>query len=211
LFHRLIHVLRFELETEFVLFSENYFNLCVVKKIEKKNIICFVLKKNLIHKNPQKIVAYVPLLDREYLNITLFHCGQQQVDEIFFVRTDLSHKKKYEINDFAKFKKIIVAGCEQARQYTIPIIHETIYSFSEINFNNFYFFSEKGEQTIQTISYTPLKTIHFFCGPEAGLTEKEESSLLQNNTVQSIKLGENTLRSCDVLSFASIFFRSLSC
>ena len=69
--------------------------------------------------------------------------------------------------------------------------------------------SESSTNTIANIIPLSRNNIGFFCGPEAGLTVEEEK-VLKTYSAHSINLGKNILRSRDVLSFAAIFFRSLT-
>lgn len=209
LFHRLIVVLRYKVSDIFSIFTESYFYTCNIKEITKQKIICTIIETHEIAFNKKKITAYIPLLEKEYLSQVLYTCGQEQIDEIFFVKTDLCHIKKLEQNDFDRFKKITIAGCEQAKQYKIPTIKTEILSIEKINFTNLYFFSESSTNTIANIIPLSRNNIGFFCGPEAGLTVKEEK-VLKTYSAHSINLGKNILRSRDVLSFAAIFFRSLT-
>lgn len=209
LFHRLIIVLRYKIGEIFTIFTETYFYTCKIDEITKQKITCSVIKKHEITSNKKKITAYIPLLEKEHLTQVLYTCGQEQIDEIFFVKTNLCHIKKLEENDFERFKKVTLAGCEQAKQYKIPTIKTEILSIEKINFTDLYFFSESSTKTIADIIPLPTNNIKFFCGPEAGLTEQEEKILMQYSAY-CINLGKNILRSRDVLSFASIFFRSLT-
>ena len=140
LFHRLTQVLRYKINEQCILFDHHSYYCLKIESIEKDKITSLIEQQNLIISEDKKIIAYIPLIEKDYLSKVLYTCGQIGIKDIFFVKTDRSHIKNIEAYDIERLEKIMIAGCEQARQYRIPKIHSQVITIKDIIYDNFYFF-----------------------------------------------------------------------
>lgn len=211
LFHRIFIILRMKKDDSFFLFDSSFIYKVNIVIVEKNKAVCTVVDKKKIVSEKKKITAYIPLLEREYMNQAIYGLAQQGINTIQFVSTYFQHVGSYSEKDINRFEKIMIAACEQGKQYTLPKLEKKIITMEEMLSTNeiVYVFSEFGMPLQESIKINSDKTISFFCGPEAGFSEKEELLLRNTSQCQLVKLSNFILRSCDVISFAAIFFRSI--
>lgn len=214
LFHRIINILRLKNNEELILFDkDNKLNLSI-ENIEKKEIKLKIIKKEKIEKPKNKIILYLPILEKDYLEIALFSCGQQGINEINFINYQKCHKFGNFEKNFDRLEKILISGCEQGKQYFIPKINKNIISFNEMiekNKNNLIWFDEKGFSLKDKIkndeNFLNKNEYIYTCGPEAGFSENELNILNKDLNKNCISLGKSILRSCDTICFINNLFR----
>jgi RsmE family RNA methyltransferase len=213
LYQRIINILRMNEGDTFYCFDDSNLYYVGIKNIHKKFIHNMIITQESIKKKSKKIYAYVPFLDREYLNTACYILGQQGVTEIRLIKTDYTQIKEYSEKDYIRFRKLIVQGCEEGRQYVIPTLVPSLKKISDLVCEEpcLYWFYEKGIPLGDNIENINNKDdISFICGPERGFSIEEITLLSKYQSKNSIKLSQSTLRSVDVIYFASIFFSAMN-
>ena len=209
--HRIKNILRLNENEDLLIFNGNIELILKIINFEKKFINCKILEQKITKNNSNEITLYLPILNKEYIEEVIYICGQQNIN-IQFVKYEKSKKINLKEN-FERFFKILISGCEQGKQFNIPTIYEKEISFLEMieksKNESFFFLNENGEKLENLIfnkEKFDRKKISFSAGPEAGLTENEIFFLKE---IKKIKLTNFVLRSIDAINFLSIFLRSI--
>jgi RsmE family RNA methyltransferase len=195
----------------FIFFNQNYIYNSLIIDINKKEIKIKITSSSFNESSKNKVTAYIPYLERHYLDHALYILAQQGIFEIILVKTDFSQIKNYTEKDYARFLKILIQGCEEGKQYQIPILNKETITISKILEQNtsLYWFYENGNP-LNSIFNMPLSEEYaFICGPERGFSNEEIILLNNNKEAHSIKLSKSILRSIDTIHFASILFKSI--
>ena len=211
-YNRIAVVLRMKLNDKYICFDNNYIYDVVIISITKKNIINKILQKKENRKNKKKIIAYIPYLERDYMNEVFYILGQQGIDEVQLVKTELSQVREYTEKDYIRFEKLIIQGCEQGRQYQIPIFNKKNISIRDLILKEerLFWFYEQGDSLLSVLLENKLLLEYaFLCGPERGYSTNEINMLKENLSFQAIRLSNFILRSVDVINFASVVLRSI--
>lgn len=210
LFFRMQSVLRMKKEDYFICFFDIHSWYVTIVAISKSVIECLIFEHKLIVFPQNKIIAYVPFLEREYMNHVLYALAQQGIDNIRFVKTDYSHIAKYTDKDMLRFEKIMITGCEQAKQFCLPVIAKNMWTIEQMcqEEKSVHIFFEQGNKLSTIVDVQDEQRISFFCGPERGFSQPEIVFLKQQQNIKLVKLTPFVLRSCDVIAFAAVFFRS---
>lgn len=212
LYSRIAMVLRMREKDIYTCFDGKYIYSVLILEINKKNIINKIISKKCYEKLDKYVIAYIPYLEREYMNEVFYILGQQGIDEIQLVKTELSHMKEYSEKDYIRFNKLMIQGCEQGKQYKIPFLHNNYISMEDLinKTEGIYWFYDQGNGLESLLLQSNINQKYsFLCGPERGYSINEVSILKKANNFYSLKLSNYILRSVDVVSFASILFKSL--
>lgn len=212
LYSRIVSILRMQKNDIYICFDTNFIYTAIIIEINKKSIISKIIEKKENKKTGKKVSAYVPYLDRDYLNEIFYMVGQQGINDITLVKTDLSHIKEYTEKDYIRFERLMIQGCEQGKQYVLPQFNQISISITELIQikKKLYWFYEHGN-FLSSFLHNNNEDIEysFLCGPERGYSHREIDILINTTDYHSIKLSNSVLRSVDVVKFASIFFKSV--
>ncbi len=210
LYQRILIILRMKEGDTFICFDDISIYFFKIIEINKKYIKNKLLSKKFIESNDKRVIAFVPLLERNYMNEIFYMIGQQGINEVQLIKTDLSQIKEYTEKDYLRFEKLMISGCEQGKQYRLPVLNKNFLSIEDvIKFDKkLYWFYEDGA-AIKSVILSDEKEYFFLCGPERGFSKKEFDLLNQSKKCQSIKLSSYILRSIDVIQFGAIFFKSI--
>jgi RsmE family RNA methyltransferase len=213
LYKRIVLVLRMQLNDIYICFDKNTIYTVVIIEINKKSIINKIIEKKPNQAVGKRVVAYIPYLEREYANEVFYMMGQQGISDVILVKTDLTQIRGYTEKDYLRFEKLMIQGCEQGKQYTIPRFNKNALSIPELvnKQEKLYWFYEQGELLPMVLqnNYIEEKEYSFLCGPERGYSQEEITILQKITKYQSIRLSSSILRSVDAIQFASILFRSI--
>jgi RsmE family RNA methyltransferase len=211
LYGRIISILRMEINDIYICFDKNFIYRVIIIDINKRSIINKIVEKKENKKIGKKVSAYVPYLEREYLNEIFYIAGQQGINDITLVKTDLSQIKEYTEKDYIRFEKLMIQGCEQGKQYVVPQFNKENVLMTELieKKEKIYWFYENGDMLSSLLYNNENQEYSFLCGPERGYSHREIDILTNTKKYHSIKLSDSVLRSVDVVKFASVFFKSI--
>lgn len=212
LYMRIAIVLRMSEGNQYICFDSYFIYDVIIVGINKKSIINKIIQKRENNKKGKKVIAYIPYLEREYMNDIFYSMGQQGIDKIQLVKTQLSQVKEYAEKDYFRFEKLMIQGCEQGRAYHIPLLIKKIITIEEMiqKEKNLYWFYEQGVSLNKIFEEEFISQEYaFLCGPERGFSNEEVDVLKNVEHYHPIKLSHYVLRSIDVIKFASILFKSI--
>jgi RsmE family RNA methyltransferase len=213
-YRRIAIVLRMQKDDIYICFDRDFIYTVIILEINKKHIINKVIERKNNLNLGKKVIAYIPYLEREYANQVFYTVGQQGIRDVRLVRTDLTQIKEYTEKEYIRFEKLMIQGCEEGRQYVLPVFDKVSISIDELvkKIPRVYWFYENGSELSSFLlgkNKEELEQYAFLCGPERGYSEREINLLLDMQNYQSIKLSNSILKSVDIVKFASIFFRSI--
>lgn len=211
LWTRLIKVLRLRPNEEFILFNKTHNALLRTSSdiLLNKRIVCGTVEKVESNKpTTSTITLYLPILKKEAFEDALYVAAEVGVQAIVPVITEKSQSDIGE-KEKARLEKIIIAACEQAKNFFIPELLSPILLSSIIFDGTKIGFCEDGapvETLIPSLKTSPLAVI---LGPEAGFTDNEKTILLQNGFC-FYKLTPTILRSRDAVTIGLGLIRSFT-
>lgn len=216
LYHRIIKILRLDVDDIFILFDSKVHIQCTINAISKDKII---LKIDKILKNKKlapDICWLLPLLKKEAFEdclYTLTEMGAQEIQP--FITRKSQQIASYLESD--RVKNIMITAAEQSKQFILPHIRnvmplDQIFKSVEIqNAGSKIFFDPHGLAFFDIIEIlkkeNPQKIICAI-GPEGDLTESEKQ-LFRDNNFQFYKLTETVLRAKQAVVVATGVLRSL--
>jgi len=157
---------------------------------------------------------FVGLTKREAFEEILYACAQMGATSITPLITQGMHRAWISEKDATRFAKIIISGCEQAKQFVLPIIKPLISLEKSIPAGQDYKFIclPSGMPLINCMKEVceQNKSIALFVGPEAGFSPEEEIIILKKHIAKPIALGSSILRSQDAVRLMIGALRSIS-
>lgn len=214
LFHRIVYVLRLQKGETCILFNGvDCVATVEIGEISKKKVDCLIKKIDSPLQVPKK-TFFLPIVDREYRDKMIYACAAQQIN-ITFVKYAQSQciydiKKEYD-----RCTKIAISACEQARQFIIPTINNSIISFDQMidhikQHNEMLLYFDENENNVSHLISKKNIFNSVTCGPEAGLSKREKTVLKQyNSNCIGINAGPFISRSCAIIEYATILIQSL--
>lgn len=191
LVHRITSVLRLEKDNIIIIFNSEYNIRCKIVGIEfRKKVVVELsdIEPNILLK--PKIAALLPVLKKDALESAIYFLAQIGAENIQLLITEKTHK--FGNIDYSRLKKIMIASCEQSKQFIIPNLFEVLplelYLLSKVINNieksiNIFFDKSGGKflDIISAINSRSIDNIFVLVGPEGDLTEKEKVKLSQYN------------------------------
>eukprot|EP01080_Neovahlkampfia_damariscottae_P008931 gene8931-880_t len=202
---RLSKVLRISPKDDLIVFNNEQYCFLSTEKIYSKEIL-FQKKSKIfsIEKPKPEINFYVSLLKKDSMESICNSCSMIGINNIIPIITNKVQRKFGNEKEMERLKKILISGCEQSKNFNIPILKDPLnfdkfLKLNEMNdTKNFkIFFDINGNlkigEMIETLkSKNDISTIDVFIGPEGDLTDLEYESLKNFN---KMKLSENILTS----------------
>lgn len=182
--HRIATVLRLRAQDSIVLFDSHMHATCVIDSISKKALSLIITTKAENKKIAPEVVFLLPLLKKEALETALYSLVETGVTTIQLVKTE-KVQRKWVAAELDRLQKIIIAACEQSKQFVVPQLLESV-EFSKIvgSYANAHclYADPHGEHMKEVLQKcTPAKTYVLMVGPEGDLTAAEKELLLKNN------------------------------
>lgn len=212
LFFRLNSVLKTKVGDRFIFFDEKWVYDVAVVALSKKEISINILSQKEKTPPPKKITVYIPLLHKSYINDACYYCAQRGITDMVFIKTDLSSKDHYSPQDIEKFRKLLIQGCQEGKQFILPSMFFTYQSLDDViqqGVSQLYWFYEKGNKLNIQDNIQKAESYSFVCGPEKGFSNREILLLENHFPHLSIKLNQYILRSIDIINFGTTLFSSL--
>lgn len=184
------NVLKININEKISLFFNNKEIVCVVEKIDRKNIVCKFLEEVKIKVKNRKVILYCSILKKDNFEFVIQKACEVGVDEVVPIITERTIKNNLNLE---RLNKISKEACEQSGRIELMKIGEIRYFEKCLNNKNdlnilFDFVDKK------IINYKlNEKQIGIFIGPEGGFTEKEVE-LAKKNNFEILRLGDNVLK-----------------
>ncbi|MDA9725426.1 16S rRNA (uracil(1498)-N(3))-methyltransferase [Candidatus Pelagibacter sp.] len=191
--HYVLKVMRLKEKEVFSLFNSSGEWEAKISNITK-SIVEFNVTRQLRHKENTKDLwlAFSPIKSN-YFNFMIQKATELGVTKflpIIFERTNVRKINK------ERLEKIIIEAAEQSNRITVPSIEDPQKLKSFLNNDVDLIFADLNTANTK-IDLTKLttKTICVIIGPEGDFSEQEREEILRFNSVQSVKINENILRS----------------
>lgn len=204
LWHRITHILRLEAGNSIQLFDSCR---CASITLEpqtfssKKMIVGLVSSVTPITQLKPVITVYQGLTKKEAFEDIVYAAAQLGVTTLQPIICDKTQRAWYGDKDFQRLANIMVAGCEQSKQFMLPTIN------SPITFKDALLSLDQQTHTVafetdgkplsflfEKILVTKTQPLAIFIGPEGGFCERE-ITLFQQNNIERYKLTPTILRS----------------
>lgn len=221
--HRIVKVLRLNVEDSLILFCERYNIKVIISDISSKkslNLKIINISKN---KELQPVISYaLPVLKKQAFEDSIYslvELGVQAIQPLYTSLTQDKWLKKSLDKEYIRLNKIIIAACEQAKQFNIPELKpvltledwlKSIESNKLYNKENLIFFDPSGKETFSIVKELINKNVSsltLLSGPEADLS-LEEKELLLNYNFQFCALTPTVLRAYQAVTIGLGIMRS---
>jgi len=216
LLNRINNVLKFKIKDHFILFNNLYNCDAQIININKKYIEVEIqnIKKNSKFNN--YIKYFLPILKKDDFEESIYYLAEIGIQEIQPIITSKSRKISLNLKDFERLNKIIIAACEQSKNFDIPKINKEIdiYDITEKDLANYklrllaYEHGENIYQDLYNISKHELNentSIAIISGPEGGLIKEEIDKINNKLNFKAMILNKNIIKA----SHTSLIISSL--
>jgi 16S rRNA (uracil1498-N3)-methyltransferase len=216
LVHRMMHVLRLEVEDTCVLFDRNIQVSAVIAEFtKKKQISVSVHSIQATHVFKPTITFLLPLLKRDDYESALYGLTEVGVNTIQLVFTQKTAHHWSGNRDSERAERIVISAAEQSKNFAYPDIKEPIsleaalqkYSQADMKI----FFDPQGKKLFDIAHHlheSKPKDILLLVGPEGDL-HLEEKKLIQDNDFLFCALTPTVMRAVQAAALGAGFIRSL--
>ena len=190
LWHRVVHVLRLDAGEQCWVFDES---LCVLIELDaftKKGVVQTIIRdsKTITPLKPD-ITLYQGLLRREAMESVAYFAAQMGVTRLIPLVTEKVQRSHWGgAREIERLKKIMIAACEQSKQYAIPEISEPM-EFAQLSAvvqeavtakSKIFYCESDGQpfiELLRDVNATAYQSISIVIGPEGGLSADEQATL----------------------------------
>lgn len=213
LWNRLIRVVRLQPGDSFILFDQeiNVTLQATPETIENKRIISGIIQTKEKNRSiDPSITLLLPILKKEAFEYALYAATQMGVQTIQPV---ISNKSQTALpTSFDRIKSIMVAACEQSKQFIAPEIKDPLVLSQALELcdtSQKIWFDEHGSSlnTLLT-NYPHEQAITLILGPEGGFTAEEQQAISKKDFA-AYRLTPTILRSREALCVGLGIVRSL--
>jgi RsmE family RNA methyltransferase len=217
LLHRITKVLRLEAGETFQLFNETHYATLTLdtKTFSSKNtVVASIDSVKPVQPIMPPIDLYPALLKKDDFETA---CSMAAALGARLIQPLITHKIQknwLEDKDLARIQKIMIAACEQSKNFCIPTLKKPIKladGLAELKTAKKLHLDVNGSpffEVAQELRKTKPQSIALLCGPEADLT-LEEQALLKTHEVEFVKLTPTTLKSVDAITIGLGALRSV--
>lgn len=216
LVQRMINILRFTVEDTCILFdTKQHCKVSIVKIQKKKSVTVHILMQQQNKPLRPEVTFLLPVLKRDALEQSVYALAELGVNRIQLVHTHKIRRKWGEEKEMQRLQKMIVAACELAKQFAIPMLKEPI-AFEqavEQNKNAYKLFADPDGtdafEVITQIKQESPEQIVLLVGPEADLNQQEKE-LLQQEKFTFCALTPTVLRAVHAVTVFTGMIRSIT-
>ena len=220
IYHRIIRVLRLQINDHIILFNKDINAIAKILSIEKKYLTLCILNKNNNIKNKPKITMLISVLKREAFQEAIYSCVETGINVIQPILTHKVHLTKFDQKEFDRFQGVVISAAEQSKNFDFSDFNKPI-SFQDLiaqldkreNVIKIYF-DVQGQNILDVINLIleksldkSLEEIFLMVGPEGDLTQ-EEKNILKGAQFKFCSLTTTILRAQSAVALASGIFRS---
>jgi 16S rRNA (uracil1498-N3)-methyltransferase len=186
--HRLTRVLRVRSGSKIVLFDEQC-NACVSlldETFTKKDTVVVAVESVGVNRPVEPYITLMPcLLKKDAFEEIIYAAAQMGVNKVIPVLSEKVQRSWLEERDFARLSNIMIAACEQSKNFVIPELCKPIAfeNLSDLGDSFKIYFDPAGigfVDLLNKLQASKPSEITLFFGPEGGLTEKEEKVLVES-------------------------------
>ena len=124
--HRMVKVLRFQVDDTLVLFDGFVHVVVIIEQISKKNVLVKINRLNSNYPQNPYVTFLLPLLKKDALEQAVYSLAEIGINKIQLVITDKSRKSLINSKEFERLKNIVIAACEQSKNYVLPDLLEPV-------------------------------------------------------------------------------------
>jgi len=207
LMHRLLTVLRMEQGDEWLLFFEGRFARVQLITVEKKHLNLKIIAVNQQSMLTPAISVGLPLLKKEALEEAVYAATELGVQEINLIITEKSRKQLHGF-ELERLNRIMVAACEQAKYFYLPLLKEPVTLPDFIaNQPKLFFFDPAGNSFQATLQKNLTASYYTtLIGPEGDLTPQEKEAI--QDKIIPIKLTPTILRAPQAITVGVGYLRT---
>lgn len=201
LVHRIVSIVRLEEGEQLHLFNETHEALCTLVGRTKKSLTIELVHYGVTKQPGQSIALYCGLLKKDSFEEILYNAAELGVTSIYPVISDKIHKQWWSDNYKERFQKIMIAACEQSKNFVIPQLYSPI-AFSAMieqcaKKKEVVWFDVDGEHC-STLIKSSHKNACCIIGPEGDFSPAEKEALMHH--AQRIRLTKTVLRSIQAVT-----------
>ncbi|MDR3646934.1 MAG: RsmE family RNA methyltransferase [Candidatus Babeliales bacterium] len=213
--HRIINILRMQLNERLILFDRKQNILVEIVAITKKEIKAKVLHKDLNKNLSPKVTILVSILKRESFEDAIYYCVEMGANVIQPIITEKVHFKKWEDKERERLQRIIIAAAEQSKNFNFPELQDPkklgdYLDEIQNSTNNAtkIFFDAQGQNLTEIMGKSKVEQeLVLLIGPEGDLTPDEKENL-KKAQFQFCKLTPTILRAQTAVGLALGIFRT---
>lgn len=201
---RVMHVLRLVQNEHIILFNGAFVGEYSISALDKKMITLHMLSMNKVAVPQQKMHVCIGLLKKESFEEVLYNATELGITSIQPIITEKIHKNWWSPQYKERFEKIIIAACEQSKNFAIPDLYEpiTFPSFVQTaqQYTNKLWFDVDGDAIgacMQKIDQR--QDIYMLIGPEGDFSLAEKA-ILQQQQFNACRLTVTVLRSVQAVT-----------
>jgi len=206
LWRRMFTVLRLEKDDECIIFDgTTAVQIALTEEKSKKNIIRgSVIKAYAPSPITPPIHLYQGLLRRDAFDAVVYTAAQMGITTVTPILSKKIQRQWGDDRELTRIDKVIIAACEQAKQFISPVVNEPK-EFVELTnlitqVQGYWICLDPSGQSfvdlVQAVTQQPTGPFHVIIGPEGGFTAEEEK-LLKDAGVNMFALTPTILRSID--------------
>jgi 16S rRNA (uracil1498-N3)-methyltransferase len=211
LMHRMIKVLRFEINDQVVLFNQNFHAQIMLQQISKKNIVVQVLSIQTHQPLQPEVTFLLPLLKKEALEQAVYSLCELGISSIQLVITEKSRQQLLHEKEFVRLQNIVIAAAEQSKNYALCKLFAAKKLTEIVNqqFESKLFkivFDPAGASFFSINSQVQENSTILLAGPEGGLTD-QELQLVQDQGFVLCALTSTILTAVQAVALGAGLFR----
>ena len=218
LWHRIITVLHLSQGEECILFDDEKNIHLTLLASPKKGVIAGVAKAmEKITPIKPAIHLFQGILKREAFNDAMYLAAQMGACQVTPLVTQKVQRSWGGEKESERLYKVMIAACEQAKQFSIPVINKPVelsaLSLPANDSKTLSLFCEPSGmpllKCLQNIATQGYQTINIFIGPEGGFVQ-EEQELLKAGNIAPHALTTSILRSQEAVAVILGSIRSVA-
>ncbi len=206
LVHRMFKVLRFQVHDVLLLFNDCAYVHVRIEQISKKSLLVRINSVNFHDSQIPSVTFLLPLLKKDALEQAVYSLAEMGVNKIQLVVTDKSRKNLINIKEFERLQNIIIAACEQSKNYCLPELFEPVSLSKFVSEKNIdtccIVFDPSGKSFWEIKKDLDEKPKMLIVGPEGGFT-LTELEFLHNQKFVSCALTSTVLRAVQAVALAA--------
>jgi RsmE family RNA methyltransferase len=211
--HRITAILRLSPGDNLILFDHNFHANVTIEKITAKFITVSILKKEKNRNLKPAIHWFLPLLEREQLEESLYILSVLGAASIQPLITQKS-RRNWSSKDHERGQRIMIAAAEQSKQFALPKLKKIDEISAVTPFpaqGTKIFFDPAGKPCLEILHELKKdnpQEIYCFVGPEGDLTDAEKE-LLKKHHFTFCALTPTVLKSVHAVAIGMGILRSI--
>lgn len=209
LYQRVTSILRLRFGDSLILFSIKHVYTGILGPDKKNMLVLTNVKKESIAPLQPSLSLVLPLLKKGSFEEALYSAAQMGVTEIIPFKPQKSQYKADFEDERERMSAIMVAACEQAKQFAIPALKSpvSVESAALVHADHKYLCDVDGGHLSQVLGAPSKQSLALAMGPEGGLTDAERDIFIQNGW-KSVLFTPSILRSIDMVMIGLGVLRS---